>query len=142
MIVPVGLEVLSQMLNPTSEKCDLHIRAAGIFVMQLKLLEAQRFTALCHNEAPILDQEPILATAHHASPAESRHNSAACFSRLPSYHKRSFARERAPRGPATTTPKKSPRNCPAGYMRNLRPDVTIGSRRTLKRPRFFNATLK
>jgi hypothetical protein len=32
--------------------------------MQLKLLETQRFTALCHNEAATLDEEPILATAH------------------------------------------------------------------------------
>src|SRR5436190_14169946 len=71
MIFPIGLKVLSQMLNRTGEKCDLHIRAAGIFVMQLKLLEAQRFTALCHDEVATLEEEPILATAHHASPAES-----------------------------------------------------------------------
>ncbi len=64
MIFPVGLKVLGQMLDPTGEKCDLHIRAAGIFVMQLKLLETQRFAALCHNEAATLDEEPILATAH------------------------------------------------------------------------------
>ena len=51
------------MLDPVREKRDLHIRAAGIFVMQLKLLETQRFTALCHNEGPTLDEEPILATA-------------------------------------------------------------------------------
>jgi hypothetical protein len=64
MIFSVGLKVLGQMLDPASEKCDLHVRAAGIFVMQLKLLEAQRFGALCHNEAATLDEEPILATAH------------------------------------------------------------------------------
>jgi hypothetical protein len=62
VIFPIGLKMLSQMLDPASQKCDLHIRAAGIFVMQLKLLETQRFTALCHNEGPILDEEPILAT--------------------------------------------------------------------------------
>ena len=62
MIFPVNLKVLSQMLDPAGEKCDLHVRAAGIFVMQLKLLETQRFTALCHNEAANLDEEPILAT--------------------------------------------------------------------------------
>jgi hypothetical protein len=31
--------------------------------MQLNLLETQRFAALCHNEGPTLDEEPILATA-------------------------------------------------------------------------------
>src|SRR5437016_14151053 len=71
MIFPIGLKVLGQMLDPAGQKCDLHIRAAGIFVMQLKLLETQRFAALCHNEAATLDEEPILATAHHASPAGS-----------------------------------------------------------------------
>ena len=60
MIFPVGLEVLSQMLDPAGQKCDLHIRAAGIFVVQLELLKT--FCALCHNEAPILDEEPVLAT--------------------------------------------------------------------------------
>lgn len=51
------------MLDPVREKCDLHIRAAGIFVMQLELLEIQRLVALSHNEAPIVAEEPILATA-------------------------------------------------------------------------------
>jgi len=56
--------VLGQMLDPAGKKCDLHIRAAGVFVMQLKLLKTHRFGALCHNEAPIVDEERILATAH------------------------------------------------------------------------------
>ena len=51
------------MLDPVREKCDLHIRAAGIFVMQLELLEIQRLVALSHNEGPIVAEEPILATA-------------------------------------------------------------------------------
>ena len=51
------------MLDSAGEKCDLHIRAAGIFVMQLELLEIRRLVALCHNEAPIVAEEPILATA-------------------------------------------------------------------------------
>ena len=51
------------MLNPMRKKCDLHIRAAGIFVMQLELLEIQRLVAFSHNEAPIVAEEPILATA-------------------------------------------------------------------------------
>ena len=59
------------MLDPVREKCDLHIRAAGIFVMQLKLLETQRFAAFCHNEGATLDEKPVFATAHDASPSES-----------------------------------------------------------------------
>ena len=51
------------MLDPVREKCDLHIRAAGIFVMQLDLLEIHRLVALSHNEGPIVTEEPILATA-------------------------------------------------------------------------------
>ena len=51
------------MLDPMREKCYLHIRAARIFIMQLELLEIRRLVALCHNEAPIVAEEPILATA-------------------------------------------------------------------------------
>ena len=51
------------MLDPVREKCDLHIRAAGIFVMQLELLEVQRLVTLSHNEGPIVAEEPIFATA-------------------------------------------------------------------------------
>jgi len=60
MIFPVGLEVLRQMLDPAGQKCDLHIRAARIFIVQLELLET--FGALCHNEAVTLVEEPVLAT--------------------------------------------------------------------------------
>ena len=62
MIFPVNLEVLSQMFDPAREKCDLHVRAAGIFVMQLELLEIQRLVALSHNEGPIVAEEPGFAT--------------------------------------------------------------------------------
>ena len=51
------------MFDPVREKCDLHIRTAGIFVMQLELLEIHRLVTLSHNEAPIVAEEPILATA-------------------------------------------------------------------------------
>jgi len=51
------------MLDPGREKCDLHIRAAGIFVMQLELLEIRRLVALSHNEGAIIDEESIFATA-------------------------------------------------------------------------------
>src|SRR5205807_10559394 len=46
MIFGVGLQVFGQMLDPASEKCNLHIRAARIFFMQLELRDAQRFRAL------------------------------------------------------------------------------------------------
>jgi hypothetical protein len=62
MIFPVGLKVLGQMLDPVSEKCDLHIRAAGIFLMQLELLKIRRLVALCHNEGANVDEERVLAT--------------------------------------------------------------------------------
>jgi hypothetical protein len=64
MIFPVGLKVLSQMLDPAGEKCDLHIRAAGIFLVQLELLKIQRLVALCHNEGANVDEDCVLATAH------------------------------------------------------------------------------
>jgi hypothetical protein len=63
MIFPVDLEVFGQMLDPVGEKCDLHIRAAGIFLMQLELLETQRLVALCHNEGANLDEDRCLATS-------------------------------------------------------------------------------
>ena len=63
MIFPVDLKVLCQMLDSAGEKCDLHIRAASIFFMQLELLEIRRLVALSHNEAPIVAEEPIFATA-------------------------------------------------------------------------------
>ena len=74
MIFLVSLKVLSQMLDPAGEKCDLRIRAAGIFVMQLNLLEIQRLVALSHNEGPIVTEEPILATTQ-----TSRASQSACF---------------------------------------------------------------
>ena len=60
------------MLDPVREKCDLHIRAAGIFVMQLELLEIRRLVALGHNEAPIVAEEPIFATAQTSRASISR----------------------------------------------------------------------
>ena len=62
MIFPVGLKVFSQMLDPASEKCDLHIRTAGIFLVQLELLKIRRLVALCHNEGANVDEDRILAT--------------------------------------------------------------------------------
>src|SRR5258707_893834 len=51
------------MLDPVREKCDLHIRAAGICVMQLELLEIRRLVALSHNEGASVDEKSISATA-------------------------------------------------------------------------------
>ena len=56
------------MLDSAGEKCDLHIRAAGIFVMQLELLEIQRLVTVSHNEEPIVAEEPIFATEQPAAP--------------------------------------------------------------------------
>lgn len=52
------------MPDAVRQKCDLHIRAAGILLMQLELLEIQRLVALSHNEGATLDEEAIFATAH------------------------------------------------------------------------------
>jgi hypothetical protein len=46
----------------------LHIRATGIFVMQLELLEVQRLVTLSHNEGPIVAEEPSFATAQTKCP--------------------------------------------------------------------------
>ena len=51
------------MFDPVREECDLHIRAAGIFVMQLEFLEIRRLVALSHNEGATVDDESIFATA-------------------------------------------------------------------------------
>ena len=60
------------MLDPVREKCHLHIRAAGIFIMQLELLEIRRLVALSHNEAPIVAEEAIFATAQTSRACTSR----------------------------------------------------------------------
>src|SRR2546429_6909892 len=51
VIFGVALQVFGQMLDPAREKCDLHIRATSIFIMQLELLEVQRCRALCHKRS-------------------------------------------------------------------------------------------
>ncbi len=67
------------MLDPVREKCDLHIRTAGIFVMQLELLEVQRLVALSHNEGAIVDEESIFATAQRNERWSSRRHSHVAF---------------------------------------------------------------
>jgi len=51
------------MLDPVREECDLHIRAAGIFVMQLEFLEIRRLVALSHNEGATVEEKSVFATA-------------------------------------------------------------------------------
>src|SRR6266446_9582768 len=51
VIFGVALQVFGQMLDPAREKCDLHIRATSIFIVQLELLEVQRCRALCHKRS-------------------------------------------------------------------------------------------
>lgn len=67
VIFPVGLKVLGQVLDPVRQKCDLHIRAAGVFFMQLELLKVHGLIALCHNEARNLDEDRVLATTGKSS---------------------------------------------------------------------------
>ena len=94
MIFPVSLKVLSQMLDPAGQKCDLHIRAAGIFFMQLELLETRRLVALCHNEGANLDEDRVLATH-----ALKRSRGGICIIRMPHlfrvYHRTKDAVSRA-----------------------------------------------
>jgi hypothetical protein len=68
MIFPVGLKVLRQMLDPAGEKCDLHIRAAGIFLVQLEVLKVHRSVVLCHNEGATVGEDWLLSTAHLFAP--------------------------------------------------------------------------
>src|ERR1700751_2268172 len=63
------------------------------------------------------------------------------FSRLPSYQRCSFARDRAVLRPPRITPKRFQRICLAEYIRNFRPDVRTGPVRTLKGPIFLRARL-
>jgi hypothetical protein len=78
VIFPVDLKVLSQMLDPAGQKCDLHIRAAGILFMQLELRETRRLVALCHNEGANLDEDRVLATH-----ALKRPRGGVCVIRMP-----------------------------------------------------------
>jgi hypothetical protein len=73
VVLPVNLEMLSQMLDPASQKCDLHVCAAGIFIMQLELLEIQHLVALSHNEGATLVAEWIFATGERGQSQSASH---------------------------------------------------------------------
>ena len=51
MIFGVTLEVFGQLRDPAGEECDLHIRAAGILLVELELLHVHRVTAFCHKRS-------------------------------------------------------------------------------------------
>src|SRR5205823_11572974 len=42
VILPVDLKVFGQMLDSARKKCELDIRASGIFLMQMELLNIRR----------------------------------------------------------------------------------------------------
>jgi hypothetical protein len=57
MVFGMALEVFGQLPDPAGEECDLHVRAAGILLMELKLLHVHRITAFCHKRAGIVGEE-------------------------------------------------------------------------------------
>lgn len=61
MIFGVAFEVIGQLRDPPGEKCNLHIRTAGIFRVKLKFLHVQRVTAICHKRVGSLNEERVLA---------------------------------------------------------------------------------
>ena len=63
-------------------------------------------------------------------------------SRLPLYHRSSRSRDRAARVPRMMIASDRVKIVPGEYIRNLRPEVTIASRKILKRPSLFSARLK
>jgi len=68
MVFGMALEVVGQLSNPAGEEGDLHIRAAGIFLMELELLHVHRVTAFCHKRAGIVGEEWGLAREQFHSP--------------------------------------------------------------------------
>ena len=61
MIFGVALEVVGQLRDPAGKERNLHIRAAGVLLVELKLLHVHRVTAICHKRVRILDEERVLA---------------------------------------------------------------------------------
>ena len=62
MIFGVTLQVFGQLRDPAGQKCHLHIRAAGIFLVELELLHVLRVTAFCHKRRPSVDDVSRLAS--------------------------------------------------------------------------------
>src|SRR5205085_6900885 len=63
MVFGMALEVFGQLPDPAGEKCDLHVRAAGILLVELELLHVHRVTAFCHKRAGIVGEESAFASA-------------------------------------------------------------------------------
>ena len=61
MIFGVAFEVVSQLRNAASQKGNLHICAAGIVFVELKLPHVHRVTSICHNQTATLGEETGLA---------------------------------------------------------------------------------
>ena len=61
MIFGVALEVVGQLRDPAGEERNLHIRAAGVLLVELKLLHVHRVTAICHKRVRIVGEEHVLA---------------------------------------------------------------------------------
>lgn len=61
MIFGVALEVVSQLRDTAREKGNLHICAAGVVFMELKLPHVHRVTTVCHNRTCTLGEERALA---------------------------------------------------------------------------------
>ena len=70
------------------------------------------------------------------------HYSAAAVSRRPSYQKSQLFRFRAAAGPRKIIQSDRDRIFVPEYIRSLRPEVRIGTGKSLNRPIFFNAMLK
>ena len=62
MVFGMALEVFGQLPDPAGQKCDLHVRAASVFIVELELLHVHRVTAFCHKRAGSVGEEWALAS--------------------------------------------------------------------------------
>src|SRR5438445_542389 len=101
-------------------------------------------------EAVRIEMQPQLAHDHVAAPIffrlrgddDARTDHVDLVSRLPPYHSSSLSRERAARMPPVITANEFAKISGAEYIPSFRPEVTTGSRKSLKRPSFRSARLK
>jgi hypothetical protein len=64
MIFGVTLQVFRKLRDPLSEECDLHVRAPGIFFVELELLNIHCVTACCHKRSRTVDEVRRIASSH------------------------------------------------------------------------------
>jgi hypothetical protein len=62
MIFGVTLQMFRKLRDPLSEECDLHIRASGIFFVELELLHIHRVTAFCHKRSATVNEVHRIAS--------------------------------------------------------------------------------